>query len=114
VVVRDFGRARARARAADAAAAAGAWWGPLHGLPMTVKDNLDVGGLPTSKGDPLLAELEVGESEEAVARLQAAGAIILGKTNLPLQANDVQSGAADPRRGARTDRALDPLTRAIP
>ena len=92
VVVRDFGRARARARGADRAAAAGEWWGPLHGLPLSVKDNLDVEGLPTSRGDPALARGPAAQaSDDAVARLQAAGAIIFGKSNLPLQGSDIQS-----------------------
>jgi amidase len=92
VVVRDFARARERAAAADAAAAAGDWWGPLHGLPLTVKDNLDVAGLPTSRGDISLAKgASAARSDAAVARLEAAGAIVYGKTNLPLQASDIQS-----------------------
>ena len=92
VVVRDFERARALAQQADVAAAAGKWWGPLHGLPMTVKDNLDVAGLPTSRGDPALASGAAASASDAgVALLQSAGAIIFGKTNLPLNGNDVQS-----------------------
>ncbi len=92
VVVRDFARARERAAAADKAAAAGDWWGPLHGLPLTVKDNLDVAGLPTSRGDIHLAAGAIAaRSDAAVARLESAGAIVYGKTNLPVQASDIQS-----------------------
>ena len=93
VVVRDFARARVQAEEADRAAARGEFWGPLHGLPMTVKDNLDVAGLPTSKGDPVLAAAGklADASDAGVAQLQRAGAIIIGKTNLPLNGNDVQS-----------------------
>src|SRR5512145_3573738 len=53
VVVRDFDRARTRARAADRALARRAAWGPLHGVPMTVKESYDVAGLPTTWGVPL-------------------------------------------------------------
>ena len=52
VVVWDLERARIRAVEADAALARGESWGPLHGIPMTVKENNDVAGLPTTKGDP--------------------------------------------------------------
>ena len=90
VVVRDFGRARARAVAADAAAARGEWWGPLHGVPLTVKENLDVAGLPTTKGEPMRVGALVATDEPVIARLLGAGAVVLGKTNLQLEANDVQ------------------------
>ena len=52
VVVRDFERARTRARAADRALAKRDAWGPLHGVPMTVKESYDVAGLPTTWGVP--------------------------------------------------------------
>ena len=52
VVVRDFDRARVRADAADSALARGESWGPLHGVPMTVKESLDLEGLPTTWGLP--------------------------------------------------------------
>ena len=92
VIVRDYRRAREQAAAADRAASDGEWWGPLHGLPLTVKDNLDVAGLVTSRGDPLLVGgAPADRSDAAVERLQSAGAIVLGKTNLPLQASDIQS-----------------------
>src|SRR5438093_13072000 len=52
VVVRDFARARTRARAADRALARRAAWGPLHGVPMTIKESYDVAGLPTTWGVP--------------------------------------------------------------
>lgn len=48
VVVRDFDRARTRARAADRALPRGKVWGPLHGVPMTIKESYDVAGLPTT------------------------------------------------------------------
>src|SRR4051812_40371892 len=52
VVVRDVDRARARAREADAALAKGEVWGPLHGVPMTLKESYDVAGLKTTWGLP--------------------------------------------------------------
>ena len=91
VVVRDFERARARAAAADEATRRGEVWGPLHGLPMTVKEEMAIAGLPRCCGR---AE-DIGhvdqESCEAVARLQAAGAVIFGKTNVPTGCLDWQS-----------------------
>src|SRR5712692_534037 len=52
IVVRDFERARTRARAADRALAKRKPWGPLHGVPMTIKESYDVAGLPTTWGVP--------------------------------------------------------------
>jgi amidase len=69
----------AEARAADAADIVG----PLHGLPMAVKDLEDVAGLPTRKGSPLTSAAAVAADSLMVARLRAAGAIFIGKTNVP-------------------------------
>ena len=69
----------AEARAADAADIGG----PLHGLPMAVKDLEDVAGLPTRKGSPLTSEAPAAADSLMVARLRAAGAIFIGKTNVP-------------------------------
>lgn len=91
VVVRDVERAQVRADAADAAAAAGRWWGPLHGLPMTVKEAFDVAGLPTTSGSPDLVGYRPAADAPAVARLAAAGAVIFGKTNVPLFTADLQT-----------------------
>jgi len=91
VVVRDFARALERARAADAALAEGRPWGPLHGLPMTVKENNDIQGLPTTLGNPARSGHVAERNSVPVQRLLDAGAIILGKTNLALDVNDVQS-----------------------
>src|SRR5206468_13096329 len=55
VVVRDFERARTRARAADRALARRQVWGPLHGVPTTIKESYDVAGLPTTWGVPAYA-----------------------------------------------------------
>jgi amidase len=91
VVVRDFERAFAAARAADAALAEGAPLGPLHGLPMTVKESYDVAGLATTWGDRA-APTDVAKADAVVvSRLKSAGAVILGKTNVPLQLGDFQT-----------------------
>lgn len=91
VVVRDFERALERAAAADAALARGDVWGPLHGLPMTVKENNDIQGLPTTLGNAANRGRLAEANSPVVQRLVDAGAVILGKTNLALDCNDVQS-----------------------
>lgn len=91
VVVRDFARALDRAAAADAAAARGEFWGALHGVPLTVKENNDVEGLPTTLGDASKCGHKALRNSPPVQRLLDAGAVILGKTNLALHCNDVQS-----------------------
>lgn len=72
VVSLDEGRALAAARAADAALASGAEVGPLHGVPMTLKDSHDVAGLRTTVGTPVLDRVPDGDGTVA-ARLRAAG-----------------------------------------
>jgi amidase len=91
VVVRDFERARQAADAADAALARGDLLGPLHGLPLTVKEAYDVEGLPTTWGAPEFAGNVARSDAETVRRLRAAGAHVLGKTNVPLQLGDIQT-----------------------
>lgn len=91
VVAKDYARARERARMADDARAAGSELGPLHGLPMTVKDSLQTAGLVTTSGAPMLRDFVPEEDAVAVERALEAGAIILGKTNLPIFAGDWQS-----------------------
>jgi amidase len=83
--------ALARARAADEARARGEWWGPFHGVPCTVKDTFEVAGVKTTAGSPSLANHVPARDAVVVARLRAAGAVILGKTNVPLWAGDWQS-----------------------
>ena len=91
VVVRDFERARARAKAADDARAKGENWGPLHGLPMTLKESYNIEGLPTTWGLPDMRE-NIAPSHSVVAqRFQDAGAVLFGKTNVPLLLGDWQS-----------------------
>jgi len=90
VVVRDFERARAAASAADESLARGERR-PLLGLPMTVKESFNVAGLPTTWGMPAFKDWRPSQDAIAVARLKAAGAVILGKTNIPLAISDWQS-----------------------
>ncbi|MEJ8821608.1 amidase [Variovorax humicola] len=75
--------ARAAAEAADRKVAAGAALGPLHGVPITVKENIDMAGLPTTWGVPGLADAVVPLDAPVVERMRAAGAIPIGRTNLP-------------------------------
>lgn len=91
VVALDVDRAREAAAAADDATAAGSATGALHGLPMTVKDVWETAGLATTSGAPELADHVPATDALAVARLKAAGAIVFGKTNVPLYAGDVQT-----------------------
>ncbi|MGC8477127.1 MAG: amidase [Acetobacteraceae bacterium] len=83
MVARDFARARAAAREADAAVARGATLGPLHGLPLGVKDLEDTAGLVTTYGSPIYRDHVPAADERIVAALRQAGAIVLGKTNTP-------------------------------
>src|SRR5246127_4329264 len=76
-------QALAAADAADLAVADGARLGPLHGVPFTVKENIDVAGTPTTHAIPALAEAVASVDAPQVERLRAAGAIPLGRTNLP-------------------------------
>ena len=90
VVVRDFDRARKAADEADVALARGERR-PLLGLPMTVKEQFGIAGLPTTWGDPQAKDWKAEVDALAVQRLKAAGAVILGKTNVPLFLRDWQS-----------------------
>jgi amidase len=91
LVTLDAERARRRAHEADAALARGEVWGPLHGVPITIKDAIETAGLRTTSGFPPLADSIPATDATVVARLRAAGAIILGKTNLPTLCGDVQT-----------------------
>lgn len=87
----DAERARKRARAADRARSQGESWGPLHGLPITVKESFDVAGLPTTWGVSEYRNNIATGNAAAVDRLLAAGAIVMGKTNVPVLLADWQS-----------------------
>ena len=104
VVVRDFDRARAAADAADARIAAGER-GPLLGVPMTVKESYDLAGLKTTWGFEEHREHVATADAVTVQRLKAAGAVILGKTNVPVGLADLQ--AINPIYG-RTNNPHDP------
>jgi aspartyl-tRNA(Asn)/glutamyl-tRNA(Gln) amidotransferase subunit A len=71
------------ADAADKAVASGAELGPLHGVPVSIKDSLDTAGIPTQRGTKLFAGFVPDADATAVARFKAAGAIPIAKTNLP-------------------------------
>ncbi len=90
VVVRDFDRARRAALEADKALARGEHR-PLLGVPMTVKEAFNVAGLPTSWCLPAMENLRASEDTIAIGRLKSAGAIVLGKTNVPFMLADWQS-----------------------
>jgi amidase len=92
--------ARAAARAADAALAAGEPLGPLHGVPFTVKQNIDLAGCATDNGVPALAQAISPVDAPIVERMKAAGAIPIGRTNCPDMALRVH-----------TDSSLHGLTR---
>lgn len=104
VVVRDFERAEAAARAADAALARGER-APLLGVPMTVKEAHNVAGLPTTWGIAAAKGWVAPEDSEGVKRLKKAGAVIVGKTNVPPYLGDWQSD--NPIYG-RTNHPFDP------
>jgi len=90
VVVRDFDRAREAAKAADAALARGERRA-LLGVPMAVKESFDVAGLPKTWGIPAFKDWTSREDAVTVTRLREAGAVILGKTNVPILLGDWQS-----------------------
>src|SRR6476619_8339718 len=75
--------ARDAAVAADRKLAAGESIGPLHGVPFTVKENIDMAGLPTTWGLPALAQAVVPADAPVVERMRAAGAIPIARTHLP-------------------------------
>lgn len=91
VIWLDSDRARTRAQEADKALDRGEIWGPLHGLPMTVKDTLEVAGMPTTSGNPIYKHHIPKANAPAVQRLIEAGAVIFGRTNVPQNAGDWQT-----------------------
>jgi amidase len=91
IVTLDVDRARERAAAADEATAKGESWGPLHGLPLTVKDVFETAGLRTTCGNPEWSDYVPERDAVLVSRLRNAGAVIFGKTNTPTLASDGQT-----------------------
>jgi amidase len=91
IVVSQADQARERARAADGALARGESWGPLHGIPMTVKESFNVAGLPTTFGNPPWKDNIAAGNAFLIDRLIEAGAVIFGKTNVPYMLADAQS-----------------------
>lgn len=91
VVVMDVPGAERRAEEADRALARGEIWGPLHGVPMTVKEAFDVIGLPTTWGIPQHRSNIPERNAVVVDRLLGAGAVVFGKTNVPAWIADGQS-----------------------
>jgi amidase len=91
VVTLDADRARAAADASDAARARGDDLGPLHGLPVTIKDAIETEGIRSTGGATELVDHVPAADAPAVARLKDAGAIVFGKTNLPRWSGDFQT-----------------------
>jgi len=83
VVTNSFERARVEAKALDAKAARGEWVGPLHGVPITIKDSLDAEGVVSTGGTMGRQQFVPQKDATVVARVRKAGAILLGKTNTP-------------------------------
>jgi amidase len=82
IIAMDMAGARRRAKAADNALAKGEVWGPLHGLPVTIKDSFDLAGLPSTWGVPELRDRRPAGNAHAVQCYIDAGAIALGKSNV--------------------------------
>ncbi len=91
IVTMDADAARERARTADAALARGESWGPLHGVPFTLKDAHSTAGMRTTAGCEALEENIPSHDSTVTARLKAAGAVLIGKTNVPPMLDDWQS-----------------------
>jgi amidase len=91
VVTLDAERARAAADAADAALANGDSVGPLHGLPVTIKDAIETEGIRSTGGAVELTDHVPPHDAPAVARLKEAGAIVFGKTNAPRWSGDIET-----------------------
>ena len=91
VVATQLDVARGRAGEADEATARGESWGPLHGVPMTIKEAWDWVGSASTSGYPERVDWRPERNSEAVQRLLDAGAVIYGKTNLPVGMSDWQT-----------------------
>ena len=87
----DKDRARKRAKAADAALKKGKRFGPLHGVPMSIKESYQVAGSPTTWGAPSMKENVTDETAVSAQRMIDAGVTLFAKTNVPLMLADWQS-----------------------
>jgi amidase len=93
IVTLDAEQARRQASEADKALGRGELWGPLHGVPVTIKDIFETAGMRTTASFKPLADYVPGQDATVVKRLRQAGAIILGKTNTPEMAGDEQTNS---------------------
>jgi amidase len=91
IIFMNIESARKRARQADQALSKGRVWGPLHGVPMTIKESYDVVGMPTTWGVPQYKDNYPTKNAIAVDRFLHAGVVLFGKTNVPLYLADWQS-----------------------
>ena len=99
-------QAAERARMLDAELAAGNDRGPLHGIPVALKDNLLTRGMRTTGGSKIFADLVPEENAAAVDALEAAGAVVIGKTNMHELAYGIDMHESSLRRGAEPARSV--------
>src|SRR5258708_5729082 len=91
VILQFRDQSLARAREADRALAKKEWWGPFHGVPITVKESYGMEGVPTTAGVPQYKDFRPKGNAVAIHRILRARAIIVGKTNVPVMLADLQS-----------------------
>lgn len=91
IIFMNIEAARKRAKQADKALAKGEVWGPLHGVPMTIKESYDILGMPTTWGVPQFRDNYPTKNAIAVDRFLKAGVVLFGKTNVPLYLADWQT-----------------------
>ena len=91
IILMDEPGARSRAIEADKALSRGEVWGPLHGVPMTIKESFDVKGQPSTWGIPQYKDNIASDDSLAVKRMKKAGVTLFGKTNVPFSLSDWQS-----------------------
>jgi amidase len=91
IIWQDRDGARERAAILDTEVAQGVFRGPLHGVPITVKEAFDFAGSPSTWGNPELAQNYPAQNSDVVQRYLDAGANLFGKTNVPLNLADWQS-----------------------
>lgn len=91
IILMDESGAKSRAIDADKALSSGEVWGPLHGVPMTIKESFDVKGQPSTWGIPAYKDNMAKDDSLAVKRMKKAGVTLFGKTNVPFSLSDWQS-----------------------